>query len=393
MRMWLKSACVVLAWSMVPIMLVAAVTHGSAPRPAQANTRTQSNTKITLTSTLRAAALVTAPTPHTRYVVQDGDTLSGIAARFAVRGGWPALYAVNRSVIGPDPGTIRPGTVLVLPGPAAPARYTVAAGDTLSGIAARFAVRGGWPALYAANRSVIGPDPGTIRPGTVLTFPRAGAPKTPTASQQAPPRQQQPPAPLAPPASVPAGTGHHLQPGASGRHPQPATKGTHDTGMPQWLKALLLAVGLLIVLALLAEPLIAARRRRHRTAIQAAVQARRAVTGGQATQGDQAGPDCRAIQGDQAGPDCRAIKSGPDAQASPAPQLTPRPGPARPLIVLADHDRLIVTCSESGERVYVLRPPGQDPRSILRVARLVLPEGAYDELAEKLKMPASWPME
>ncbi len=381
MRMWLKSACVVLAWSMVPIMLAAAVTHGSAPRPAQANTRTQSNTKITLTSTLHAATLVTAPTPHTRYVVQDGDTLSGIAARFAVRGGWPALYAVNRSVIGPDPGTIRPGTVLVLPGPAAPARYTVAAGDTLSGIAARFAVRGGWPALYAANRSVIGPDPGTIRPGTVLTFPRAGAPKTPTASQQAPPRQQQPPAPLAPPASVPAGTGHHSQPGASGHHPQPATKGTHNTGMPQWLKTLLLAVGLLIVLALLAEPLIAARRRRHRTAIQAAVKARQAVTGGQAVTGDQAGPDCRAIQ------------SGPDAQASAVPQPTPRPGPARPRIVLADHDRLVVTCSESGERVYVLRPPGQDPRSILRVARLVLPEGPYEELAEKLKMPASWPME
>ena len=197
MRMWLKSACVVLAWSMVPVMLAAAVTHGSAPRPAQANTRTQSNTKITLTSTRRGAA-PTAPTPHTRYVVQDGDTLSGIAARFAVRGGWPALYAANRSVIGPDPGTIRPGTVLALPGPAAPARYTVAAGDTLSGIAARFAVRGGWPALYAANRPAIGPDPGTIRPGTVLTLPRAGTPKTPTASQQAPPRPQQPAGPRRP---------------------------------------------------------------------------------------------------------------------------------------------------------------------------------------------------
>ena len=384
MRMWLKSACVVLAWSMVPIMLVAAVTHGSAPRPAQANTRTQSNTKITLTSTLRAAP-VTAPTPRTRYVVQDGDTLSGIAFRFAVRGGWPALYAANRPVIGPDQGTIHPGTVLVLPGPGAPARYTVAAGDTLSGIVARFAVRGGWPALYAADRSVIGSDPGTIHAGTVLTLPRAGTPKTPTASQPAPPRQQQPPAPSA---SAPAGTGHHSQPGASGHHPQPATKGIHDTGMPQWLKTLLLAVGLLIVLALLAEPLIAARRRRHRTAIQAAVQGRQAVMGGKAVTGG------KASQGDQAGQDRRAIPSGPGAQGSPVPGLTSRPpGPARPRIVLADHDRLVVTCSESGERVYVLRPPGQDPRSILRVARLVLPEGPYEELAEKLKMPGSWPME
>ena len=51
-------------------------------------------------------------------------------------------------------------------------RYTVAAGDTLSGIAAGLAVRGGWPALYAANRQAIGPDPDIIRPGTVLTIPR-----------------------------------------------------------------------------------------------------------------------------------------------------------------------------------------------------------------------------
>ena len=112
---------------------------------------------------------MTAAAPATRYVVRHGDTLSGIAARFAVRGGWPALYAANRQALGPDPDVIRPGIVLALPARTTPARYTVAAGDTLSGIAARFAVRGGWPALYAANRQAIGPDPDVIRPGTVLT--------------------------------------------------------------------------------------------------------------------------------------------------------------------------------------------------------------------------------
>ena len=55
--------------------------------------------------------------------MQPGDTLSGIAARFAVRGGWSALYAANRPLIGPDPEVIRPGTVLVLPGETAPVRY------------------------------------------------------------------------------------------------------------------------------------------------------------------------------------------------------------------------------------------------------------------------------
>src|SRR5215467_4295945 len=105
--------------------------------PAQANIRTASSTtQITLASALSvAAAPKTAPRPVSGYAVRPGDTLSGIAARFAVRGGWPALYAANRPLIGPDPNVIRPGTVLVLPGRKALTRYTVAAGDTLSAIA------------------------------------------------------------------------------------------------------------------------------------------------------------------------------------------------------------------------------------------------------------------
>src|SRR5215470_17029543 len=179
--------------------------------PAQANIRTASSTtQITLASTLSvAAAPKTVARPVSRYAVRPGDTLSGIAARFAVRGGWPALYAANRPLIGPDPNTIRPGTVLVLlPGRMAPARYTVAAGDTLAGIAARFAVRGGWPALYAANRRVIGPDPNTIRPGTVLTVRRPATPAPPAPG----PVRRPHPVPPSPSAGsgyrpVPAGTG------------------------------------------------------------------------------------------------------------------------------------------------------------------------------------------
>jgi hypothetical protein len=61
--------------------------------------------------------------------------------------------------------------------------------------------------------------------------------------------------------------------------------------------------------------------------------------------------------------------------------------------VLADHDRLVVTCNQRDDTVYVLRPPGEDPRAILRVARLVLPEGRYGELARQLGMPAIGPVE
>nr|WP_237749657.1 transglycosylase family protein [Streptomyces sp. SS] len=46
--------------------------------------------------------------------------------------------------------------------------HTVQAGDTLGTIARRFAIRGGWQALYAANRSLIGPDPNRIVVGTML---------------------------------------------------------------------------------------------------------------------------------------------------------------------------------------------------------------------------------
>ena len=52
-----------------------------------------------------------------------------------------------------------------------------------------------------------------------------------------------------------------------------------------------------------------------------------------------------------------------------------------------------MTCNTRDDTVYVLRPPGEDPKAILRVARLVLPEGPYGELADQLGVPASWPVE
>jgi resuscitation-promoting factor RpfA len=62
----------------------------------------------------------------------------------------------------PAPSPTKP-----VPAPA-PLRYTVRAGDTLSGIAARYRTKGGWPALYRLNRAVVGPDPDLLMTGTVL---------------------------------------------------------------------------------------------------------------------------------------------------------------------------------------------------------------------------------
>jgi LysM repeat protein len=279
---------VVLAWSILMMMIIIVVAAGKTgpAHPVQANIRiASSTTHVTLASTLSAAvAPGMAAAPAARYVVQPGDTLSGIAARFAVRGGWPALYAANRQIIGPDPDTIEPGVVLTIP-----------------------------PLAAAAP-----PAPG-------------------------PARGQPHPAP--PPPSPPAGHRHHPWP--------VTTRAPAATGMPPWLKVMLLAVGLLILVAFLAEPVAAARGRRQQAAVQA-VQLRKAGFGQE--------PGSRQL------------------------------GAQKARIILADHDRLVVTRSRRDNTICVLRRPGEDPIEILRVARLVMPEGPYEELAEQLGLPASLPM-
>src|SRR5439155_9420807 len=181
-----------LAWSILLIMAAAAGMTGPV-RPAQAGTSTARSAEVTLTSTPGAAAAPgPAARPAVRYVVQPGDTLAGIAAALAVRGGWPALYAANRPRVGPDPDVIRPGTVLMLPGRRAPA-----------------------PA---------GPSP-------------AGRPVPP---------------------SAPAGIGHRPLPAGTGA---PAA-----AGMPQWLKTVLLAAGLVTGAACLGGLVLLARRRQQAAA-------------------------------------------------------------------------------------------------------------------------------
>src|SRR6266516_420823 len=254
MRTWTVSACVVLAWSILSVILVAVGMKGSV-HPVQANTRTAgSTTEVILTSTSSVAASSVAAASHTtKYVVRSGDTLSGIAAEFAVRGGWPALYAANRRAIGPDPDIIHAGTVLVLPG------------------------------RYAANRRAIGSDPNVIHAGTVLTFPHppAPAPLTPGRAHR---RYHRP----APPPSPPAGPRHHPLPVT---HRAPAA-----AGMPQWLKTMLLAVGLLILAAFLAEPVLVVRRRRWQAAVRA-LPPRTAVKPGTAEPGQAVPGPRRAFSG------------------------------------------------------------------------------------------------
>jgi LysM domain len=324
--------------------------------------------------------------PAAGYVVQAGDTLSGIAARLAVRGGWPALYAANRAVIGPDPGLIRPGIVLVLPGRAALARYVVGAGDTLAGIAAALGVRGGWPALYAANRAVIGPDPALIRPGTVLRVPGPARPAPPAG-----------PGPRHPaPRPAPPGGRHHPRPG---RIPAPAAA----AGLPSWLKTVLLAAALITGAAFLTEPVILAARRRRTAqparpgpastgtpgpgmagAGTASVRTAGAGTPGAWT-ADARSAGARTARTAGAG---TASAGTAGAGAGPGSGLLAA-GKAR--IVVADYDRVVVTRCPGDGTVCVLRPPGTAAEVILRAARLVLPEDPCRQLAAQLGMPG-WPI-
>jgi LysM repeat protein len=48
------------------------------------------------------------------YVVRSGDTLSAIAGKHAVKGGWRTLYTLNKNIIGGNPNLILPGQRLAV---------------------------------------------------------------------------------------------------------------------------------------------------------------------------------------------------------------------------------------------------------------------------------------
>lgn len=105
------------------------------------------------------------------YIVQRGDTLTSIAARFNVT--VQAILAANPLITNPNlifvGQVIRIPTVQPPPPPPPPTggRYVVQPGDTLAAIARRFNVR--LPALIAANPQIANPN--LIFPGQIINIP------------------------------------------------------------------------------------------------------------------------------------------------------------------------------------------------------------------------------
>ena len=105
-----------------------------------------------------------AQTDGTTYIVQPGDTLSGIAARYGTT--YQSLAAINNIA---DPNRIYPGQEIVIDGATAEAQvasavyYTIKPGDTLSGIAACYETTWQW---LAEINGIDTPD--LIHPGTTI---------------------------------------------------------------------------------------------------------------------------------------------------------------------------------------------------------------------------------
>jgi nucleoid-associated protein YgaU len=65
--------------------------------------------KTTTQKKITFGGISTARATGRTYVVRSGDTLSTIAAKQTVKGGWRALYQLNKPVVGTNPNLIFPG--------------------------------------------------------------------------------------------------------------------------------------------------------------------------------------------------------------------------------------------------------------------------------------------
>lgn len=122
----------------------------------------------------------TAATGGRAHTVAAGETLSSIAARELGDGErWRDIWRANQASL-PDPDRLSVGQTLVIPGaghtaPTAPATHRVKPGESLSSIAReRLGDAQRWRDIWQANRSKV-PKPDMLQAGMELSLPGASA--------------------------------------------------------------------------------------------------------------------------------------------------------------------------------------------------------------------------
>ncbi|MFF0430669.1 transglycosylase SLT domain-containing protein [Streptomyces sp. NPDC004327] len=118
-------------------------------------------------------------TPLARGLALAGITGSAALA-LPLAGATGAVAAVPQAAhtVAVEKAVTQPAVIKAVQ--AGPVRYSVIAGDSLSAIARKYSVKGGWQKIYQDNRRAIGQDPRLIRPGLTITVDPTSA-KAPTA--------------------------------------------------------------------------------------------------------------------------------------------------------------------------------------------------------------------
>jgi nucleoid-associated protein YgaU len=91
------------------------VSHRSSTAHRTKKHHTVTSRKVTsrkVTSSAKGTTVARKSAPNGDYTVKPGDTLSSIAAKQGVRGGWHTLWNENKSVVA-NPNLIFPGQALV----------------------------------------------------------------------------------------------------------------------------------------------------------------------------------------------------------------------------------------------------------------------------------------